>query len=382
MPCVNILYVITKLELGGAQKQLLSLIRHLNKEKFRPFLFVAKEGLLIPEAYSIPALTIKKSRYLERPINPFLDLLALVELCSFIKKNKIELVHTHSSKAGILGRLAARLAGVKNIVHTVHGWSFNDCQDGLRRRLFVWLERLACGVDARLITVSYYDRDKGLANRIGQLSQYTLIRYGIDRENLSAEEGALRGDLGISSSDKVVVMVACLKPQKNPEDFLRLATLVLRDTPQAKFFLVGDGVLRRSLLRSIERLGLKDKVILLGWREDIPQLLSIADIFVLTSLWEGLPVSVLEALASARPVVATDTGGIREVVTERKNGFLVGRRDMERMSEAVNLLLNNDSLRTTMGKEAKESLGREFSVENATESTERFYAHMLTREGR
>ncbi|MCX5702766.1 MAG: glycosyltransferase, partial [Candidatus Omnitrophica bacterium] len=129
--------MVTKLELGGAQKQLLSLIAHLNKERFHLFLFVAQEGLLLSEALSIKGITIIKSRCLERAINPIKDLLALIEIYWFIKKNNIEVVHTHSSKAGILGRLAARLARIKVIIHTVHGWSFNDCQPALVRRFFI-----------------------------------------------------------------------------------------------------------------------------------------------------------------------------------------------------------------------------------------------------
>ncbi len=126
MPKINILYVITKLELGGAQKQLLSLINGLNKEKYNIFLFTARDGLLLNEAQILAKVTLKKSRFLERPINPLKDVLALIELYNFIKINKIQIVHTHSSKAGILGRIAAKFAKIKVIIHTVHGWSFHD----------------------------------------------------------------------------------------------------------------------------------------------------------------------------------------------------------------------------------------------------------------
>jgi hypothetical protein len=172
--------VITKLELGGAQKQLLSLITRLDKERFNIFLFTAQDGLLIKEASSITGLTIKKSRYLERPINPLKDLLALIEIYKFIKKNNIDIVHTHSSKAGILGRFVARLAKVKFIIHTVHGWSFNDYQPLFMRSVFIGLERLSARFTHKLIVVSYYDRKKGLKNRIAREDKYRLIRYGIE----------------------------------------------------------------------------------------------------------------------------------------------------------------------------------------------------------
>lgn len=120
---IRLLYVITKLELGGAQKQLLTLIQALDKEKFIPFLFTAKEGVLIKEVAGIPSLKLKRSNFLERSINPLKDFAALLELYFFIKRNRIDIVHTHSSKAGILGRLAAKFAAVEVVLHTVHGWS-------------------------------------------------------------------------------------------------------------------------------------------------------------------------------------------------------------------------------------------------------------------
>lgn len=185
----KILYVITKLELGGAQKQLLSLIRHLDREHNAIFLFTAKEGLLCNEALSIDRLKVKRSKFLERPIHPLKDLLALYELYAFIKANNIDIVHTHSSKAGILGRVAARLARIRIVVHTLHGWSFNDYQPFFARMLYVYLERFAARFTNKLIVVSYHDREKGLKNYIGKADKYTLIRYGIDYSEFSKDEG-------------------------------------------------------------------------------------------------------------------------------------------------------------------------------------------------
>ncbi|TAN59363.1 glycosyltransferase family 1 protein, partial [bacterium] len=162
---INILYVITKLELGGAQKHLLSLIANLDKSKFNIFLFTSKEGLLLNDVLAISGLYIKTSPNLTRPINFFKDLPALFEIYSFIRKHNIDIVHTHSSKAGIVGRLAARLAKVKIIIHTVHGWPFNDYQRFIVRYIYIWLERLAARLSDKLIIVSCFDKKKGLINR-------------------------------------------------------------------------------------------------------------------------------------------------------------------------------------------------------------------------
>ena len=281
MQGLNLLYVITKLELGGAQKQLLSLVTHLDKERYNLSLITARNGLLVNNALSIKQLRLVRSSFLERSINPIKDLLALFQIYNFIKKNKIDIVHTHSSKAGILGRWAARLAKVKIVIHTVHGWSFNEYQNRLLRKIIIWLERLTALITDKLVVVSYHDRQKGLDNHIGDTNKYKLIRYGIDYEEFSKKNKALREELGIGTGDLVIGMISCFKPQKSPQDFVRLAFLLNESLPQAsspeqnpyhgrdfplkiKFILIGDGVLRKEIERLIFKFNLGKQVILTG----------------------------------------------------------------------------------------------------------------------
>lgn len=380
----NILYVITKLELGGAQKHLLSLITNLDKGKYSIFLFTANEGPLLNDALVIDGLCVKTSLFLERKINFFKDFAALLEIYSFIRENNIDIVHTHSSKAGIIGRLAARLAKVKIIIHTVHGWPFNDYQAFIARYVYVWLERLAARFSDKLIVVSGFDKGKGLKNRIGDNSKYTLIYYGILFENFGRNEyniNNIRGPLGLRINDLTVGMIACFKPQKSPQDFIKLASLIGEVIPGIKFILIGDGVLREKIEDLIARRGLKNQVLLLGWRRDIPEILHTIDIFVLTSLWEGLPISVLEAMASAKPVVATDTGGIREIISENKTGFMVKPGDINSMAEKLKLLLTNAKLRDEIGRDARHSLGSVFSLEAMVRQTQDLYDNLSRSRG-
>lgn len=369
----NLLYVITKLELGGAQKQLLSLISHLDKEKFQPFLFTAAEGLLMQDAESLKGLTITKSRYLERAINPFKDFFTLIELCRFIKNNKIEIVHTHSAKAGILGRIAARLARAKIIFHTVHGWPFHDFQPVFLRRIFIWLEKVCAKFTDKIIVVCNADKEKGLRNRIGDTEKYCLIRYGIDYEQFNVKEELKAKGLNVAENELVIGTLSCLKPQKSPQDFIKLAYLVNKALSNVKFVLVGDGELRKELERLIQRYDLQKKVILAGWRRDIPQILQAIDVFVLTSLWEGLPIAMLEAMSVSKPVVITRTGGTEELIQDGKNGFLVQPKDMNSMSEKLLLLLKDKKIRDEMGSNARQSLNFDFTTENMVENTQRLY---------
>lgn len=370
--------MITKLELGGAQKHLLSLIRHLDKSKFNIFLFTSQEGMLLPDALSIPGLKVRTSKFLERRINPVKDFLALLEISWFIKNNRIDIVHTHSSKAGILGRWAGMLTGTKIILHTVHGWSFHEFQLPAARKFFLFWERLSARFTHRLIVVSDYDREKGLAWRIGRVTQYRLIRYGINHQEFTAaENNRLKQELGLNNGDLLVGMVACLKAQKSPQDFIRLASLARQAIPKVKFILVGDGLQRRRMQRLVHKLNLKDNVILTGWRRDIPQVLSAIDVFVLTSLWEGLPIAVLEAMASAKPVVATSTGGITEVISQGKTGFLVAPGCIEEMCQKLITLLVDTNLRKSMGANAREALKKGFpSEEETTRQTSALYEEL------
>jgi len=371
---INLLYIITKLELGGAQQQLLELIKRLDKEKFNPFLFTAKDGFLMERALSQEGLTVKRSAWLDRSINPLKDFLSFIEIYRFIRHNGIDFVHTHSSKAGIIGRWAAKLAGAKKIIHTVHGWSFNEHQSFFFRNFFLCLERITAAITDKLIVVCEYDLAKGLKYGIGRNSKYTIIRYGIRKEDFASRDTlSVRAELGIGGKDFVVGNISCFKPQKCVADFIRMAFLVDKAVPHVKFLLIGDGREREGIEKMVDRFSLRKKLILLGWRQDIPRLLAAMDVFVLTSLWEGLPISVLEAMASGRPVVATDTGGIAEAVREGSTGFLVPCRSIEGLSQKVVFLSKEKRLREEIGKNGPAYLTGRFGWDEAVEAHCRLY---------
>ncbi len=371
----NLLYIITKLELGGAQTQLLTLLKNLDKNRFNLFLLTAREGFLCEEVASLSGLTFYRSDHLERPINPLKDIFALVEIFRFIRRHEIDIVHTHSSKAGIVGRWAAALAGVRIIFHTVHGWSFNDFQPTVMRWIFVALERFNARFTSKIIVISEHDKKKGLACRIGSADQYCLMRYGIDNAAFMIKDAAIRGELGIGPGNLVVGTISCFKPQKALEDFLELAFLIRHALPHVRFLVVGDGVLRKKIEQKISGYGLGADVILTGWRRDISRILSAMDVFVLTSLWEGLPISAIEAMAAAVPVVVTHTGGVGEIVEEGKTGALAPCQDMTSMLQKVLPLLRDDVLRKQVGLNARESVRNRFKVEVMIRESAALYEH-------
>ncbi|MFH0940852.1 MAG: glycosyltransferase family 4 protein [Candidatus Omnitrophota bacterium] len=374
---LKILHIITRLELGGAQKNVLAILSNLPQDKYEIHLLTSP-GPLEYEARSIPGLRLKLLLFLRRRPNLILDILAFFSIVSYIRINKIDIVHTHSSKAGILGRWAAKTAGVKVIFHTIHGWGFHDYLKSFFNDLYIFLERLTAKITVKLIAVTESDIQKGLDNGIGAEKQYCLIRYGVDRDSFKTidpqEVLSLKNLLGLKE-EKVVGMVACLKPQKNPLDFIRCARLIANDNPGVKFLLAGDGILRPQVEREIRKNNLSEDVFLLGWRRDISAVMSILDVLVLTSLWEGSPLVFLEAMCLSKPIVAYDICGASELVKDNVNGFLVRPRDTEGLAQKVNLLLENREVCDRMKKFASVVIGRkDLSLDSMIGSLEKLYS--------
>jgi glycosyltransferase involved in cell wall biosynthesis len=377
---INILYVITKFELGGAQKQLLSLARGLDKEKFNVYILSGSAGLLVDEANNISGLKFIPCRFLVRSIQPMQDILALIFIYRFIKDNRIDIVHTHSSKAGIIGRCAAQAAKVKQIIHTAHGWSFHKYQSKIAYYFYLFLEKLCASFSSAIIVVSEYDKKIACQQAIGRQDKFKLIRYAVNTQEFKNNRQAVqaRNEFGFSEADLVIGMVACFKPQKSPLDFIKLARAVKQDFPQVKFILVGEGILRKQIYALIKKFNLTEQIILTGWSKDIARILACLDIFVLTSLWEGLPIVVLEAMAAGLPVVATHTGGISEILQHGKTGYLVEPKDIQALQNRVKELLVNFALRKEFGERAALSLAdHEYSLDKMLESTQGLYLDLF-----
>ncbi|MFH1238930.1 MAG: glycosyltransferase, partial [bacterium] len=276
-------------------------------------------------------------------------------------------------------------AGVPVIIHTFHGFGFNDYQSFTVNRLFVWAERLTGRITDELITVSEENIKKGLANKIGSKNKYLVIHSGIKITQFLTppEERVIinkKQELGINFAAPVVGMIACFKPQKAPGDFIKMAAIIKEAVPETRFILVGDGELRSGMEDLIAKHDLRKEIILTGWRKDIKELLYVFDVFVLTSLWEGLPRVVLEALLCQKPVVATDVDGTREVVRDAENGYLIVPGDVGNMAEKVILLLNNKEKARQMGAKGKELVNSSFDIDIMVKDIEKVYEKHRTRQ--
>ncbi len=378
----TVCHVITKLELGGAQEVALYTVSHLDRAKFRPVLIAGPDGLLTDEATRLPGVEVVILPSLVRRVHVLADLAALFDLARLFRRLRPAIVHTHSSKAGILGRWAAWFARVPIILHTIHGYGVTPAQSSWLRRVFIGLERATGWITTHWIAVAQADRKTGIQWGLFDEHHVSVVRPGIDpKPFLSALQPSarerLRAEFGASAEDWLIGTVACLKPQKAPEDFVSVAKRVCDAMPRARFVLIGDGELRPSVETLVEQYGLKNRVHLAGWRRDISTAMKAFDVFLLTSHWEGLPRVLLEARAAGIPAVATRVGGVEEVIIEGRHGWLSAAGDIPTLSERVFRTLREREEHSKGIVGFSEALPKEFHLEEMVKQYESLYDRFL-----
>jgi glycosyltransferase involved in cell wall biosynthesis len=376
----KIFHVITKLELGGAQKVTLMTLERLPRERYELGLVSGPDGLLVDWANRIPSLRREWNEWLVREVQPVKDALAFFKLWRLFRRERPDIVHTHSAKAGIIGRWAAKLAGVPFIFHTAHGFGFNDVQRPGVRKFYISLERFTAKITTKLFIVSYANADKAEKCGMTRRGDWVLARDAIAVDEFLAERPRrqkLRA-WGVPEDKVVIGMVACLKPQKSPEDFVEVAARVLARTDRVHFVMAGDGELRQSVEDRIHRLGIGQHVTLLGWQseKDMPEVYRNLDVVVLTSLWEGLPCVFSEAMACELPIVATNVDGAREAIVDGENGYLHEPHDIEGMAGSVLKLIADKDLRRKLGRVGKSQV-MQFDIGTSVSVVESTYREYL-----
>ena len=369
--------------ISGSGLNVLDTVKRLKEEGYKvEFASSPEGGSLIDEVASF-GITVRPLRYLGREVNILKDPLALFELMLLIRRQRYDIVHTHNSKAGFIGRIAARIAGVPVVIHTIHGFSFHEYERPPLRILYVLLERLAAKFSDRLITVSTPLKDWGLRLGIGREKQYCVIPDGIDIElfTVKMDLAKTKSELGIRPDSLIVGLVAKLWDGKGHHTLIKAMPKIIEEVPQVKFIFAGDGYLRRDLENLVASLCLKDYTIFTGFRKDIPELTAIFDVAVLPSFFEGLGRSLLEAMVLGKPIVATDVGGIPEVVRHNKNGFLVSPGDSGALAEAIIKLLRDKELSRKMGEEGRRQINERFSAKKMVDDIEGVYQEMLKEKG-
>ena len=369
MDHISVMHLITRLIVGGAQENTLYTAALLDPARYKVQVIsgaqTGSEGSLIEEArqQGIPLGILPE---LVRQISPLKDLQALIKLYRLLQREPYQVLHTHSSKAGILGRLAGHLAGTPVIIHTVHGWSFHDYMSPWLQKTYILLERWMAHYTQALVAVSQKDIDKGLQAGIGRPDQYHLIRSAIPIEQFDAslfDRGKIRQALGIPEQAVVIGFVGRFSPQKNPLDWVRVAKQVGQNQKDVFFLMVGDGPLRDQVEAQLLQAGIRDRTVLTGLRRDIPALLACMDMFMHTSLWEGVPRAIVQALCIELPVLAYSADGVQEIIQNGENGYIFQPGEVKKMAEVCEHLVQHPELRKALGQRGRERVMQEFDLQ-------------------
>lgn len=310
------------------------------------------------------------------------DILGLFRLIYFLRTSSYSIVHTHTSKGGFIGRLAAKVAGIPIIVHTAHGFAFHEFSSIATLQFYAALERMAAHWCDKIITVSNFHREWALKLKIAPPEKIVAIQNGIsaDRLKVTCPFHQVRAELGVSSEETLIVTFGRLAPQKGLEYLIRSLPYVINQASnRVKVILVGEGPLRTYLEALALSTGVSSHVRFIGFRKDIADILNAADIVVLPSLREGLSVALLEAMAMAKPIVTTAIGSNKEVIEHGKTGLLVPPRDPCAIAQAIISLLSNRNLRMRLGAASKETFKAKFTEDKMLKQTWEAYSQLISR---
>jgi len=391
----TVVHVITRLDRGGsAQNTLLTALGH-DQTRFEPVVVAGRAGRWNDqggdeatdeccrrlESAGIRCLLVPT---LTRQIHPLKDLATLGALVSLLRRERPTIVHTHTSKAGVLGRLAARIAGVPVLIHTPHGHVFYGHFNRAASWLFLQIERALARLTTHMIALTEAEREEHLARRVGRPDCFSVVPSGIDVDRFRRVAGLFGRrppELGCPPDAIVAGSVGWLTEVKGHRFLIEALARLKPFHPRLHVLIVGSGALRDEYTALAKRLGVAETVHLVGERQDVPDCLAAMDLFILPSLNEGMCRALVEAMAAGRPVIATRVGGVPAVVEDRRTGILVPPGDASALAEGIDELIRRPDFAKALGDAASESIGSRFGVQAMVRAIEEVYDRALGVEG-
>lgn len=316
---------------------------------------------------------------IDKDINLIRDIKAFYDICKIIKKDKPDIIHLHSTKAGILGKIAGAIYNVPTI-YNAHGWSFTMNISNTKRKVYSIIEKATSRFCTHIVNISEYEQQIALDYRIKDKKSMSVIYNGIDINMYKRDiEKAkmIRKSLNINNDSIVIGMVARLAEQKNPILFLDIAKRMLKENEKIKFVLIGDGELRNDVEKYIEENSMNDSIIITGWVDNINEYINIFDIGLLTSRWEGFGLAIVEYMANEIPVVASNVGGIVNIITNNVNGYLVDDGEIEEYIKNINKLLKNPQKRYECINNGLKIARERFSINRVIEEHYNLYDKII-----
>lgn len=368
---MRILHAIRQGKIGGGETHVLDLVQELNKNDFESVVLAFTDGPLIDE---LNKLGIKTHVILTE--KPF-DLGVWKKVKQLMTEEEIDLLHAHGTRAQSNIFWGARKLGIP-VIYTVHGWSFHPNQNALVKKLRILSERFLVSKADMTICVSANNLTEGRSNFA--MNRAVVIKNGINFSKFNPDRpfGNLRSEFHIDEETLVVGYIARITAQKDPFTFIE-AIAKVPDELNVRFLIVGDGDLKIQAVALAEQLKVSHKVIFGGFRQDIPDLLSMFDIYCLPSLWEGLPIGLLEAMAMRKATISSAVNGTKEVIDNGVNGLLIEPKDVAGLSQGLIKLIEEKSLRENLAKQAEISVKKDYSISKMTLQIEDLYKKIKTR---
>ena len=371
---------------GGADENTLFTVQGLDKDKYEVDLIMGEEfDKSILSKVKNNNFNIIQIKGLKWKLNFLYDPIVLIKLIKMMRKNRYDIVHTHTTKAGILGRIAARIAGVPVIVHGLHGSTFEAFVSGLLNRLLFLFERFTGRFTDAYISVSGVLSEKYIERGIGKKENYHTIYSGMELETFYGARGKIncrkkQRELGIGLEDFVIGNVARLETRKGHKLLIDAFEKVIKERKGCplKLLIVGEGEERGNLENYVKEANLEKKVIFTGYREDVEELMALMDIFVLTSLREGLPRVLVQAAAVGMPSVAFNVDGVPEIIKDNYNGFLVKVKDVEQLENRIVKYMNNKELVLLHGRNGREFIENKWSIKGMVDRIDKIYQKLIT----
>ena len=360
----KILYIITQSELGGAQKYVSDLAQYFHGNSLDITVSSGEQGELMKNM-SLSGTKIHIFKHLAREISPIQDILCFFEIYAYIKKERPDIVHLNSSKAGAIGAVAAKLAGIKKVIYTAHGYVFLEPMAKWKKIFYIFAEKFSSLFKDVIICVSNYDKKMGIEYKIAPEKKFVTIHNGIEPIDFVSKEKAREflshGDKGQGARDRVIIgTIANFYPTKGLLYLIQSAKKIVEKFPDTLFVIIGDGEERKALENEIAKLGLEKNIMLTGKIDDASKYLLALDIYISSSVKEGFPYSILEAMSAGLPIVSTNVGGIPEMLKDNA-GILVEPKNPQALADAMQKLLENQDLKHLFGENAKKLIQSEFS---------------------
>lgn len=368
---IRILECIRQGKVGGGESHLVSLMEHIDRDRFDPIVLSFTPGPMVDRLKSLGIET--HVIYTEKPF----DISIWKKVKNFINEQQVSLIHAHGTRANSNISWAAKRLGIP-VIYTIHGWSFHQDQGFLIRNMRVIGEKYLTASSALNISVSGSNRDSG-RKKLGNFNS-VVVNNGIDQQRFSPEGNFqdIRAELGIPKKAVLLLFIARFTGHKQPLTLIRAFRKAATENPSLHLLMVGDGDEKEAALKMVADFGLTDKITFQPFRNDVPDVLVAADMFILPSLWEGLPIGLLEAMAMGRAVIATKVDGTSEVVNHRENGLLFEPGDLEALTSAIAELAGNEQLRAEFGERAIATVKKKFNAHDMTRKIEQIYIDLLS----